>query len=228
MNKIWTILNKGRAADTSYAYARKTELKGFNVPVEVRQTVASIVVDTPVTARYYRIERLIQAVINSPYAKEIRAADPFNTYDYSLDVPPKVIIGNPTDLQITPMLGENNNTPSDIYNITLKVPAEAIGVESSAGYHEHPLNMTNGLSDIIALSPSLSVRFQGDVSAQVNGSQITIQDTTAPEFDLPAIMANVRVEEWYDAQYLAVFTMGTVVERLAAVILNMAKGVADA
>lgn len=223
MNFIWAILNKVRAVDTSFPYTRKTDSAVNDIPVDVRQTVNSIVTETPESYRYFIIERLVQAAMRSPYKKELAAIDPLNTYSYPVDVDSKIQITNPTDLIVTPMPTGDKLIPVVLYNLILDVPGETI----KAGNTTYLLNMTDNLSDIIALSDTLSIRIQGNVSAQVNGSNILISDIRRPSFDLADIMSRVVVPKWYNEEMRHIFTQGTTVEKLAAVLINAAEGALD-
>lgn len=225
MNLLWTIFNRGRTADTALPYARRTDGNLSDIPFNVRKTVTSLVPDSPEEGRYFRIERLVQAVLNGPYAQNVLEVDPLNTYDYSVTVTPALRVDNPTDLTVTTMPTGNKTIPVVTYEITLNTVSGTIGVSSEYGSSTHSLNMSGNLSDIIVLSESLSLRLQGILASQVNGSLITVEDSRHPAFDLPAAMASVEVPEWYDSEMRDVYIHGTTTEKLAAVMINAAKGV---
>jgi len=140
-----------------------------------------------------------------------------------VDVDSKIQITNPTDLIVTPMPTGDKLIPVVLYNLILDVPGETV----KDGNNTYPLNMTDNLSDIIALSDTLSIRIQGNVSAQVNGSNILISDIRRPSFDLADIMSRVVVPKWYNEEMRHIFTQGTTVEKLAAVLINAAEGALD-
>lgn len=225
MNDTWTIFNKGRASDTSIPYARKSDNILSSVPFNVKKTVSSMVPEDNEYIRYYYIERLIQVVMQSPFSSNLKALDPLNTYDRSIDQAPKVTIDNNTNLSITHNSHKTDTAiPVVNYIITLNVPEEKISVSSEYGQTSYALNMVSGLSDMIDISPSFSIRFQGDISTELNGSIINIVDTTHPAFDVHSVLTSAIIPEWYDSDMHKAYLNGTTIERLSAVVVNAVEG----
>jgi hypothetical protein len=225
VNKIWTILAKGKEVSLS-AFGRKVSSNLYIASDTYIEMLDVLVPYNDNLLRAFRIEQLVQLLLLSSWRTQTLELDPINTYERATLTWPTAggfYSSSPMTILMTSIPAAFVTKGTGIIETTCIInPAGTITYD---GGTSKIFSYSNNLSSVVELYDGITIRLQGPLPVSSFSVNLTwVTELSTDWMGLLNNLTNLNLQ-WADADLRNCWDQSPLwAERLSAAVLSVAKG----